>query len=449
MSPREWYKDIHQGVVYMIEPRILKGFRDAMPDQEIVRRRLMQRLETTFQNFGFVPIDTPALEYTEVLLGKGGGETDKQIYHFLDNGGRDIALRFDLTIPFARFTAAHLPELSLPFKRYHIAKVWRGENTQRGRYREFFQCDFDIVGTDCAAADFEVLLLMYESFRALDIDRFTFSISHRGIFNRFLAKEGLRERSEEILRTVDKLKKIGELEVLGLLTSLSDERTARRILDYITPGSSFDETLHTIEAFAGGPAEDSERLRALHRLMIDMGIEDCFILDPSITRGLDYYTGIVFETFLTDLPGIGSVCSGGRYNDLASLYTKERLPGVGSSIGLDRLMAALEELQTSNIAPTTSQVLIMNLDEQDISAYFKISRSLRNAGIASEVFLQKKKMALQFKHAERKGIRFALFLGRDDDGMIRSNLKDLQDQQEWKEIELDSIVDLVRDRTRG
>ena len=433
----------------MVEPRILKGFRDAMPDQEIVRRRLMQRLEHTFQSFGFVPIDTPALEYTEVLLGKGGGETDKQIYHFMDNGGRDIALRFDLTIPFARFTAAHLPELSLPFKRYHIAKVWRGENTQRGRYREFFQCDFDIVGTDCSAADFEVLLLMYESFRALDIDRFTFSISHRGIFNRFLEKEGLRERSEEILRTVDKLKKIGEQEVLDLLTRLSDERSARRILDYITPGASFEETLKSIETYAGGPAEDSERLRDLRRLMIDMGIEDHFILDPSITRGLDYYTGIVFETFLTDLPGIGSVCSGGRYNDLASLYTKERLPGVGSSIGLDRLMAALEELQTSTIAPTTSQVLIMNMDDQDISAYFKFSRSLREAGIASEVFLQKKKMVQQFKHAERKGIRYALFLAKDDQEKFRSNLKDLHDQQEWKDIDLERIVDLVRDGSRG
>lgn len=433
----------------MIEPRILKGFRDAMPDQEIIRRRLMQRLENTFQSFGFVPIDTPALEYTEVLLGKGGGETDKQIYHFLDNGGRDIALRFDLTIPFARFTAAHLPELSLPFKRYHIAKVWRGENTQRGRYREFFQCDFDIVGIDCAAADFEVLLLMYESFKALGIDRFSFSISHRGIFNRFLEIEGLRERSEDILRTVDKLKKIGEQEVLRLLSESTNENAAHKILDYITPAESFDATLNKLETYAGGPGDDTERVRSLRQHMVALGIEEYFELDPSITRGLDYYTGIVFETFLSDLPGIGSVCSGGRYNDLASLYTKERLPGVGSSIGLDRLMAALEELGANTLASTTTEILIMNLDDTDLSTYFHISRSLREAGISSEVYLQNKKMAQQFKHAERRSMRFALFIGRDEQEGLRMNLKDLRDQQEWKDLTLEKVVELVRTGTHG
>ena len=311
----------------LIDPRVLKGFRDFLPAQQIERKRIQGILETTFESFGFVPIDTPVLEYTEVLLGKGGGETDKQIYRFTDHGGRDIALRYDLTVPFARFMAANLNQLYLPFKRYHISRVWRGENTQRGRYREFVQCDFDIVGTDSASADFEILLLMRKSFEAMGIDKVTIRLSNRGIFNRFLDRTGLRDQSVEILRIVDKLSKIGRDEVQRLLSELTSVKNARDILDYITAESGNSETLQKIESLAGGPAEDTERLKTIFKCMKEMDIENGFVLDPSITRGLDYYTGIVYETFLDELPEIGSVCSGGRYNDLASLYTKEKFPG--------------------------------------------------------------------------------------------------------------------------
>ena len=290
----------------IIQPRVLKGFRDFLPDTEIRRRGIIHNLENQFRLFGFVPIDTPILEYTEVLLGKGGGETDKQVYRFEDHGKRDVSMRFDLTVPFARFMAAHVNELYLPFKRYHMAKVFRGENTQRGRFREFMQCDFDIVGTDSASADFEIMMMMHDSFSALGVSGVTIHISHRGVFNRFLDHRGISENSTEILRTVDKLAKIGRDKVMEMLTECAGSDNAAAILDYISATGSFGEVLSQLEALAGGEAEDTVRLRELHTAMEACDLSDRFVLDPSITRGLDYYTGVVFETFLDELPGIGS-----------------------------------------------------------------------------------------------------------------------------------------------
>ncbi|MCK5198218.1 MAG: histidine--tRNA ligase, partial [Spirochaetales bacterium] len=301
----------------LIEPKILKGFRDFLPEKQIKRKSIIRILEKTFTNFGFQTIDTPVLEYREVLLGKGGGETDKQVYSFKDNGKRDVAMRFDLTVPFARFMAAHINELVLPFKRYHIDKVWRGENTQKGRYREFIQCDFDIVGVDNASADFEILQLMHESFKAMGIENIAIKINHRGIFNNFLIKLNASDKAVEIMRTVDKISKIGREKVFEILTGLIDSDSAGKILDYIEPGNDFSETLEKITTMSGGKSEASERLYEVYEYMKEIGIESLFTLDPAITRGLDYYTGIVYETFLKDLPELGSVCSGGRYNNLA------------------------------------------------------------------------------------------------------------------------------------
>jgi histidyl-tRNA synthetase len=356
-----------------IEPMILKGFRDFLPVKEIERKRIINILEKNFESFGFVPIDTPVLEYTEVLLGKGGGETDKQVYRFEDKGGRDVSMRFDLTVPFARYMAKNRSDLYLPFKRYHINKVWRGENTQRGRYREFMQCDFDIVGLDTASADFEILMMMRDSMKALDIQNVTVHFSHRGIFNRLLNKLRIAENSVEILRIVDKLSKIGEEEVVKQLSDLTSIEKALEIVDFIKPASNSLETLKKMELAAGGPDEDSERLRTIFSYIQENEMDDSFRLDPSITRGLDYYTGIVYETFLNELPGIGSVCSGGRYNNLASLYTKEELPGVGASIGLDRLMAALEELGRSSDKKSFTDLLILAMDDKLFGYYHKLS----------------------------------------------------------------------------
>ncbi len=423
----------------IIEPKILKGFRDFLPATEIERKRVIRLLEDTFEGYGFVPIDTPVLEYTEVLLGKGSGETDKQMYRFQDNGKRDVAMRFDLTIPFARYIAKNRNDLYLPFKRYHINKVWRGENTQRGRYREFTQCDFDIVGTDCASADFEILMMMRRSMKALDVDC-TINLNHRGIFNRFLDNLGIREQSEEVLRTVDKLAKIGRDEVVRLLTELSDAAAAEKILTFIGKEDGFEATLTKMEELAGGEAEDTRRLKEIWSFIKEQGLEDAFQLNPSITRGLDYYTGIVFETFLNELPAIGSVCSGGRYNNLAGLYTKEHLPGVGSSIGLDRLMAGLEELGRSANKSSLTQLLILNMDPELTGYYHKLAEDFREAGICCEVYHDKKKFGPQFKFAEAKGIPLAVICGSDEREAGTVNLKNLETRESFEGLSPEEAI---------
>ncbi|MCL2205306.1 MAG: histidine--tRNA ligase, partial [Treponema sp.] len=329
-----------------IEPRVLKGFRDFLPAAEIARKNLVEKIEHYFRSYGFVPIDTPALEYAEILLGKGGGETEKQIYRFKDNGDRDVALRFDLTVPFARFLAEHRESLSFPFKRYHIAKVWRGENAQRGRYREFTQCDMDIIGSDSAAADFEILHMMAKTLPAISGGKVIIRLNHRGLFNRFLSRLGVLEFSVDILRAVDKLAKIGHEETLALLAQSVGSDKASQILDYIAIKGDFSQTLVAMTA-ASGPCDESDRLSLIYKYMEDANITDCVELDPSITRGLDYYTGVVFESFLAEMPEIGSICSGGRYDNLVGLYTadkKNALTGVGTSIGIDRLIAGIEAL---------------------------------------------------------------------------------------------------------
>jgi histidyl-tRNA synthetase len=436
-----------------ITPRILKGFRDALPDQEIIRRDTFHNLETTFRSFGFVPIDTPALEYKEVLLGKGGGETDKQVYEFTDKGKREVALRFDLTVPFARFMAMHYQTIGLPFKRYHMAKVWRGENTQKGRYREFYQCDFDIVGLDNASSDFEILLLIMDSLKNLGISDFTVHLSHRGLFNAFLSHEGISERSVEILRSVDKLAKIGINKTRDLLCNLVTPEKTEKILAYITAGQNQKNTenmsqiLNKLIELSGGPNEHSARLQNIITFLQDSGRIDNVLLDPSITRGLDYYTGIVYETFLNPIPGIGSICSGGRYNNLAALYTKEELPGVGASIGLDRLLAAMSEpeMKKSISLPESnpSDILIMCMDDSLAGYYAKIANQFRQEGIKVDMFHAKKKLAQQFKYAEKKQIGYAIIAGSNELETNTFNMKNLKTYEEMKNLTVEKALTLI------
>ena len=407
----------------MIDPVILKGFRDSMPQEEIPKRKITSILEKGFQSYGFVPIDTPVLEYSSVLLGKGGGETDKQVFHFEDNGGREVAMRFDLTVPFARFMAAHYSELALPFKRYHINKVWRGEKPQKGRYREFIQCDFDIVGVDNVQADFEILSMMHHSFSLMGVNGYTFHISHRGLFNTFLEKEGIADKSIDILRAVDKLMKIGKDSVREILIeTIGDENKADKVLEYITAGgSSFLETLSVLETLSGGSSEGSERLRAIYALLSEVGIADSFVLDPSITRGLDYYTGIVYETFLDALPSLGSVCSGGRYNNLASLYTKETLPGVGSSIGLDRLIAGLEELKSPILQDSSSSDVLIIYRPEELARAEKTAYELRRKGKRVDVYLEPNHKAKRvFDYAEKNNIPYSISF-KDDEIVLKNH----------------------------
>ncbi len=409
----------------IIEPRVLKGFRDYLPQDETARRALMEVLEGVFRSFGFVPIDTPALEYAEVLLGKGGGETDKQVYRFLDKGGRDVALRFDLTVPFARFMAEHVDELYLPFRRYHMAKVWRGENTQRGRYREFMQCDFDIVGTDSASADTDILLLIADAIAALDVGGFTIRANHRGVFNRFLESAGVRENPWRCCASSTSSRSSGPRKCGASSRPRSATRPPGRYRASFRGRKASRPRSAKIEGLAGGPAADTQRLRDIWRNAGEAGFAGALVLDPSITRGLDYYTGVVFETNLDAMPEIGSVCSGGRYDELASLYTTRRLPGVGSSIGLDRLLSALDALGKMKGRAGYAQVLVLAIEDGLSPSYHRIARALRSAGIAAEVYPEKRKLAQQFTYAERKGIPLAVILGPEETASGTAQLRDL------------------------
>lgn len=425
-----------------IQPKILKGFRDFLPQDEILRSDLIEKLTKTFRSYGFVPIDTPVLEYTEILLRKSNGETEKQMFRFEDNGGRDVAMRFDLTVPFARFTAQHKEELYFPFKRYHISKVWRGEKPQAGRYREFVQCDFDTVGSDSAVSDFETLSLMKAALSAIGVDEIKIHVNHRGIFNRFLKKLDLSEKSEDILRAVDKIAKVGEEKVSAELEEITGNAdSSAKIIDYIKPLSSFEETLSHIEELAGGEDEDSKRMKTIFSMMKAAGIEGTYMLDPAITRGLDYYTGIVYETFLEKLPSIGSVCSGGRYDNLAGLYMKEKLPGVGSSIGLDRLIAGLSELGITNAKGSYLDVEIFNTDENLNVQYQEVAAKLRKEGISVEVFPDTVKINKQYSVTDKKQIPWGIMLSSNSETANTITLKNLKTREIFESI---SIEDATR-----
>ena len=431
----------------LIEPRVLKGFRDFLPDKEAQRLAILRKLEEVFRLCGFSPIDTPVLEYAEVLLGKGGGETDKQVYRFKDHGDRDVALRFDLTVPFARFMAAHLNEVPLPFRRWHGAKVWRGENTQRGRYREFMQVDFDIVGPDSASADLEILLLMRRCMRALGMEKSTIHFAHRGVFNSFIAGLGLQSQTVEVLRTIDKARKVGEEKTVEALERAVGADNARKVMQFIKPLEGM-KSLDRLREMVGGDNEGVQRLSAISSCLDDTGVSSSFSLDPSITRGLDYYTGVVFETFLSELPAIGSVCSGGRYNDLASLYTHQRLPGVGASIGIDRLMAAIEELGLEASATSAPSLLIACLEERLVGDYHRKAEAFREAGIPAEVYPEQKKLAVQFTYAEKRGIPLALVIGEKESGEGIVGLKDLRSRQSYDGLTLESAIGKAKELLR-
>jgi len=392
----------------LIEPRTLKGFRDYLPEQAIPREALIEKARAVFRSYGFLPIDTPALEYEEILTGKGGEESDKQLYRFEDSGGRKVALRFDLTVPLARFVAQHSNELGMPFKRYHIATVWRGENTQRGRYREFMQCDFDTIGTESMVADVETILVIHDLLRAIGIERFTIRINDRKYLTAALAASGFADRHAEVLRVLDKRDKVGGDGVVAELQGLGFEPGRVRGLLARLDGD--------VDATSGG------RLLEVRAAVLAAGVDAQRIrVDPSIARGLDYYTGIVFETRLDDQTEIGSVCSGGRYDDLAQLYTKERLPGVGASLGLDRLLAAIEAKSSS----ATARLFLPFFDATRLADYLRLAAELRASGVGVELYPEPKKLGAQLKYADRRGFKFALVLGEDEWKSGTCQLKDL------------------------
>lgn len=416
----------------LIQPRTLRGFRDFTPSMMIPRERLIDTAKRVYRTFGFSPIDTPALEYTEILLGKGGDETDKQMYRFEDQGGRDVGMRFDLTIPFARFAAQHIGKLGTPFKRYHVGNVWRGEKAQRGRYREFIQCDFDTIGTTSATSDVETALVIYELFRALGFERFKIRINDRRVLTGVLDHLGLVERQTDVLRVLDKLGKVGAEKVSAELQEGVglDADQAAKVLRFAaldgTPASIIDEARELVGDSEVG-AQGLESLSALFASVAAAGAStECFALDPSIARGLDYYTGVIFETFLDDLPEIGSCCSGGRYDDLASLYTKEKLPGVGASLGVDRLLAAMEELGMIEESSAPCPVFLPLFEKGRDGDYLALAQELRSAGIGVELYPESKKLGAQLKYADRRGFPLALIVGSSEFDAGTVQVKDLR-----------------------
>lgn len=415
----------------LIQPRTLKGFRDYLPETMIPREQCMQTARQVFRRYGFAPIDTPTLEYSEILTGKGSDETDRQMYQFTDHGGRSVGMRFDLTVPLARFAAQHVNTLGTPFKRYHIAPVWRGENTQAGRYREFVQCDFDTIGTESVVADIETLVVINNLMSELGFERFKVHLNNRQVLSGLLEYLQLSDSSVPVLRALDKLAKIGAdavIDEMGKTAGVSSEQAQQVIRLAMLEGTSSEilAQLPTVTGDNETAAAGITRLRTIVEGAEAAGVAPERIkLDVGIARGLDYYTGVVFETFLSDLPQIGSVCSGGRYDNLAGLYTKQHLPGVGASLGLDRLLAAMEQLKMLPAVRTPAPVFIPYFDAERLSDYLQLASVVRSSGIGAELYPEPKKLGQQLKYADSRGFTIALVAGGRELDAGKVQVKDL------------------------
>ena len=405
-----------------IKPRTLSGFMELQPDKQVQMDKMRAVLAETYARYGFTPLDTPAIEAAEVLLAKGGGETEKQIYRFT-KGESDLALRFDLTVPLAKYVAANYGQLTFPFRRYQIGKVWRGERAQRGRFREFYQADIDIIGDGALDIlnEAEIPAIIYDTFTRLGLHRFRIRVNNRKVLNGFFAILGLSEQAGDVLRTIDKLDKIGADKVRALLTDTCGvtAEQADEILRFIAcPGTSADK-LAFLEQYRGrNETFDTglDELRTVVGYLPAFGVpEENFELDLTIARGLDYYTGTVYETVLLDHPEVGSICSGGRYDDLAGYYTNKSLPGVGISIGLTRLFYILQEQNMISDAVLTApaDVLILPMTD-DLSAAVSLAAMLRAGGLRVQFYSEKKKFKAKIGYADKLGIPFVIFLGEDE-----------------------------------
>ena len=434
----------------LIQPRTLKGFRDYLPEAMMPREKIIATAQRVYRSYGFCPIDSPALEYAEILLGKGGEESDKQMFRFLDLGKRDVAMRFDLTVPLARFAAQHIGTLRTPFKRYHIAAVWRGENTQRGRYREFMQADFDTIGTTSIVSDIETALVIHDLLLALGFERFTIHVNNRKVLTGLLENLDLADKSTEILRALDKLAKIGPEKVAAemIAVACATRQQAEEVLRLAEISGDYDQVLTALDPLVADSETGQEgvaKLRALVAACQAAGVPPARLkLDVSIARGLDYYTGTIFETFLDDLPDIGSICSGGRYDNLAELYTKQQLPGIGASLGLDRLLAAMQELGMIEQVGTPAEVFIPYFDANRLHDYLQLAANLRAAGLGVEVYPEPKKLGQQLRYADRRGFRVALVAGEDELAAGTCQVKDLGSGKSQTVSTADQAVEVVQ-----
>jgi len=436
--------------VSLAKARTMPGVMELLPLDQIAFQTMMDTIRRNFERFGFLPIETPVIEFTDILLTKSGGETERQVYFVQSTGnlqkGEDptLALRFDLTVPLARYVAEHEHDLSFPFRRYQMQRVYRGESAQRGRFREFYQCDIDVIGKDQLSVryDAEMPAVIYAVFRELDVGAFTLQLNNRKILRGFFERLGVAdgERQMLILREVDKIDKRGAAAVRQTLIGESFALPAEQadaILAFVAQrSSSHASALAMLDALgSGNPTLDTgiAEMRDVLSMLQSLGVPDThYLLNFSIARGLDYYTGTVFETILTAHPEIGSVCSGGRYENLASHYTKSRLPGVGVSIGATRLFYQLREAGLIGRARSSVQAMVAMLDENDLPAYLELGNHLRAAQINAEVQLEPKKLGKQFQYADRAGIRFVLMLGADEKAKGVVAVKDMLRQEQFE-----------------
>ena len=434
-----------------ITPRTLSGFMELLPGKQAQLERMMDILRRTYASYGFAALDTPAIEDARILLAKGGGETEKQIYRF-QKGDSDLALRFDLTVPLAKYVALHYNELAFPFRRYQISKVYRGERAQRGRFREFYQADIDIIGDGKLDIlnEAEIPAIIYNVFKGFGLRRFQIRVNNRKILSGFYAMLGLTEKSGDIMRTVDKLDKIGPDKVRTILMDdcALTESEADEILKFIAITGTNAEVIAALEGYAGrnelfdlGLSE----LKAVTANLTAFGVpEENFAVDLTIARGLDYYTGTVYETTLLDHPEIGSVCSGGRYDNLAGYYTDKALPGVGISIGLTRLFYVLDEQGLLNpelpCAPADALVLPMITDPAPAAA---LAQTLRKSGLRVQLYGEQKKFKQKMSYCDKLGVPFAVLLGEDELADGKCSVKDMRTGQQIT-VTAEEAADIIR-----
>jgi histidyl-tRNA synthetase len=434
-----------------VSPRTLSGFMELLPRDQMKMERMMEILRRSYSSYGFTPLDTPVIESAEVLLAKGGGETEKQIYRFT-KGDSDLALRFDLTVPLAKYVAANYAKLSFPFRRYQIGKVYRGERAQRGRFREFYQADIDVIGDGKLDIinEAEIPAIIYDTFTALGLKKFKIRVNNRKILNGFYTMNGMSEKAGEIMRTVDKLDKIGTEKVKQLL--IDDVKMlpckAENVLDFMAIKGTNAEVIEALERFRGMDETFDlglDELKTVVGYLASFGVpEENFAVDLTIARGLDYYTGTVYETEMTEHPEIGSICSGGRYDDLAGYYTDKKLPGVGISIGLTRLFYVLGEqgLLSEETVSSPCDVLVIPMTE-DLSYAISAAAQLRRSGIRTQLYSENKKFKAKMSYADKIGVPYVVLIGEDEinEGVI--SLKDMTTGEQRKLSVEAASIDII------
>lgn len=431
----------------LITPKTLSGFKDRLPKEAYAKAKMLRSITKSFEKFGFSPIETPHLEYAEILKKQGSDEIQKEMYHFLDHGNREVALRFDLTVPLARFISQYKNELGLPFKRYCIGNVFRGERAQKGRYREFTQCDFDFIGTTSIGSDVEILEVIYQTLSDLGLKAFTIHINNRKIFNGLCEYLGVKDSTVEILRIIDKIDKIGkdatkeelktiplEIDKIDFLLSFiqkKQESSALSLLEELQDYKSYNTTLK----------EGLEELEELCKILQNLLPQDFYKINLSIARGLGYYTGIIYETTLNDLPSLGSVCSGGRYDNLTQNFSNEAMSGVGASIGLDRLLAGLLELNLISTQDNVANALLIPLFS--LAPSYQCAKNLRELGVNIEVYPQVTKPKKSFQYANKKGYKWVIILGEDEIKNNNYSLKDMESGEQYSNLSLKEIKEKI------